>query len=320
MVKPDVALALDDCLQQVAAGRATVEECLSRYPAHAGTLRPILQAAAKLQEAGAPGPSATFKARARAQLLEHARRHPHSASALEEARVAAAPAWLLALRQLAAGLGRRPAVALSLLIAVLLLSITGVAQAALPGQPLYAWKRASESAWRAVQPDPLAVDLALSERRAEEVIGVSDNPQAEPIAQEAYVEVLRRLARYEDAQQQARIAPALARQQKELEAAGVDLTPFREWLPPSETPPDQQPAATPALPSPATPGPGATPLPTNPALLATPLPQPSLVATPLPPALETALPRPTVAPPDLPKIEATLVDDLPQAPDLSTEP
>lgn len=318
MVELDVVL--DDCLEQVTAGAATVEECLSRYPAHADALRPLLRAAVRLEEAGASEPAPAFKARTRAELLAHARLHPQGSARREaDAAAVAPPVWLSSLRRLVAGLGQRPAGALPLLALVLLLAVTGVAQAALPGEPLYGWKRASESVWRAVHPDPVAADLSLAERRVEEVIRVSGDPQAEAIAEEAYAASLRRLAGYEQRQQEARIVPALARQQERLAAAGVDLRPFREWFPASspEAPPDPEPAATAApseTPPPletATPGPDAAPSATDPPLLATPLPEPTLDVTPLPPAVETALPQPTVTPLQLPAIEPTLVDDLP---------
>jgi hypothetical protein len=54
---------------------------------------------------------------------------------------------------------------------------TAYAQNALPGQPLYDWKITSEKAWRAVAPDPIAVDLSIADRRADELTVVVRQPE-----------------------------------------------------------------------------------------------------------------------------------------------
>lgn len=61
---------LEDCLQALYEGRADIDACLRRYPAHADVLRPQLIAASKLISAyGEAQPSAKFAADARERFL-----------------------------------------------------------------------------------------------------------------------------------------------------------------------------------------------------------------------------------------------------------
>lgn len=61
---------LEDCLQALREGRADIDACLRRYPAHAGALRPQLIAASKLMSAyGEAQPSTQFAADARERFL-----------------------------------------------------------------------------------------------------------------------------------------------------------------------------------------------------------------------------------------------------------
>ena len=45
MSTPSFEQLLDACIDDIAAGRRTVAECLERWPQHAGRLRPLLEAA-----------------------------------------------------------------------------------------------------------------------------------------------------------------------------------------------------------------------------------------------------------------------------------
>jgi hypothetical protein len=62
--------ALEQCLDEIAAGRLDVDACLARFPEHAAKLRPHLIAAATVAaRAGAIAPDAAFAERARERFL-----------------------------------------------------------------------------------------------------------------------------------------------------------------------------------------------------------------------------------------------------------
>src|SRR5512135_1530590 len=129
----ELELALDNCLQQLAAGKASLAQCLSRYPQFAAELRPLLETALRFRQGKALHPSGAVRDRTRARLVSHMRTHPQ-------------PRPIRALPRLAFGMA-------GIVLALGLVS-TAAAQSALPGQPLYAWKLTTERAWRATSPDP----------------------------------------------------------------------------------------------------------------------------------------------------------------------
>lgn len=61
--------ALDACLTDLTAGQATIEECLTRYPEHAGELRPLLETAAEIRRLPQPTPRAASVAAGRRRML-----------------------------------------------------------------------------------------------------------------------------------------------------------------------------------------------------------------------------------------------------------
>ncbi len=142
---------LDECLRQIMSGEATLEQCLRRYPKQAGELRPMLQAAVRMRAGRRAAPAPAYKKRARSMLADYSKAHPHQATA-----AGPRPRY-----RLAAGI--------AVLIVILMLTATAYAQSALPGDSFYGWTLASERAWRAVAPNPIAVDLSIADRRAEEL-------------------------------------------------------------------------------------------------------------------------------------------------------
>lgn len=165
-------VALEQCLASMQSGD-DLEVCLKRYPEFSVELRPLLQAAKKLEFAGDVVASPEFKTRTRARLGEHMRVHPRRA------------AW------------RRPALVLryatSLAVLVLTFATTGFAfaQNALPGEFLYSWKLASEQVWRSVHVNTVYVDLELTYRRLQELLAVKDQPELAAEALRAYAASLR---------------------------------------------------------------------------------------------------------------------------------
>jgi hypothetical protein len=211
---------LQECLHDLEQGASNVDDCLHRHPGHARQLEPILLMSTYLARAGTARPSNAFKARVRTKLIQQMRAHPRG-------RKVSRSGFMF----------MRMAVGLATLLLALLTAGTVYAQGALPGEAFYAWKLASENAWRAVSPDPVKTDIAIAERRADELIAVSDDPILYPQALEAYLEVAARLKSEVDAENEAHILAVLASQVEELNQSGILLPqPEPEALPSSDEP------------------------------------------------------------------------------------
>jgi hypothetical protein len=287
----DLAEALADCLSLLAEGRATLEDCLARYPEHAEELRRALAASQALGGARLVRPAPQFKAEARARLVAHMAAHPRRGKGRQAAGMGRWPVWRLAF-------------ALAALGVFVLTGGTALAQFALPGDALYSWKTASESAWRAFQPNPVAANLALTGRRAEELQQVAGDPIAEAIALRGYTQALERLAESASIETDKAVQEALVEQQEALGEAGVSVPELDALL-------AAVPDAPIALPSPeATAGGIIGTLPVPGLLPATETPNASSTET-LPPAA-TALPQASPTPIlPLPTLPVTLPAILP---------
>jgi hypothetical protein len=203
----DLEAILDLCLTEIEAGKSDIDECLIRYPEHAGELQPLLRAATKLARAREVVPDPAFKARARTQLNVYMQQHPQ--------------------RRRISPIFWRFAISLAAVFLLFLASGTAFAQGAVPGDALYSWKLSSESVWRMTSRDQLSVDLALSNRRVREIVSVSGDATLRARAIENYEKLLVKFTSEQDARKQERIQPVLAAQHDALNNAGV-LTPELE--------------------------------------------------------------------------------------------
>jgi hypothetical protein len=195
---------LEQCLLDLEMGIANVDECISRYPGHAPQLGPVLLTHTSLARLGEARPSAAFKARVRARLTQEMKAHPRKSSRFSFAFM-------------------RLATNFAVIVLMLLLAGTAYAQSALPGNVFHGWKLASENAWRAVSSDPIGTDLAIAERRVDELIAVGNDPALRSQALEAYLEVTARLKSEMDAANEARILQALDSQIEELNESGIPV-------------------------------------------------------------------------------------------------
>ena len=219
----DFEQILEECLDDLQQGASNVDECLARHPRHALQLRPILLTAERLEEGRAIRPSAVFKARARAKLTQHMHAHPRKGALFN-----------FTLMQLAASL--------AIIVLALLATGTTYAQSALPGDSLYQWKLASERVWRAVSPHPFETDIAIANRRIEEMNALADDPIRKALALEGYQEVLTRLEAELDAETLKQILPVIEVEQQSIEDS---VQPITTPLPGVTVTP--QPASTDAL-------------------------------------------------------------------------
>jgi len=137
-----------------------------------------------------------------------------------------------------------------------------------------------------VSPDPVGTDLAIAERRVDELVSVAGHPDQRAQVLNAYLEVVARLESGMDAENMARVQMALDSQMGELNRSGIFLPQF-------------DPELTPALDEPAV-SPGVTPQ----TILESPTVDPSEVlptSTPI-----RILETPGVSPTDLPNIVPTI--------------
>lgn len=215
--------ALQECLQDLERGVASVDECLRRYPGYAQQLEPILLASARLAHAGEMQVSGTFKARVRSRLVQEMQARPRK-------RVRSGLTFI------------RLAVGFAAVLLALLATGTVYAQGALPGETLYGWKIASENAWRAVSADPVGADLVIAERRTSELVAVKDDPAARAQALQAYLETVDRLQSQAGIEDQIRVTSTLDSQRAILKKLGILLASpdpavvVPEAVPPTATP------------------------------------------------------------------------------------
>ncbi len=73
---------LDECLDAIRQRRATIAECLARYPDQAAELEPLLKAALSLDEAPDVQPSPEFKRALRERIMGFTR--PEEGKGLED--------------------------------------------------------------------------------------------------------------------------------------------------------------------------------------------------------------------------------------------
>jgi hypothetical protein len=260
--------ALENCLERLAGGEASLEDCLRSYPEFSEELRPLLKAASQVRRVAEVQASPEFKRRGRARLVAYMRAHPHR-------QVTYRIRGLIPVYRLAVGL--------TVLAVAVFAAGTAFAQSAMPGDLLYSWKLASESAWLVVSPDPVGTDLALAERRILEI--QSSSGSARNLALHGYQLILNRLVSQTDPVVQQSIHPILAAQSKFLAQAGISVPDLDEYLSPqpTKTPPPQ-----PTIPAPVLPNMVTTPALQN--LTATPALPLELPRLGLPPILTTPTP------------------------------
>ena len=206
---------LEQCLVDLEGGASNVDECIRRYPGFAQQLEPVLLTHTALERVGEARPSAAFKARVRAKLTQQMQAHPRKSRGFNFAFM-------------------RLATNLAVIVLALLAAGTAYAQSALPGDAFYEWKLASENAWRAVSSDPVRTDLAIADRRMNELIAVGNDPVLQARVLKAYLEVATRLKSEMNGKNEVLILQTLNSQVEELNESGVPVPQIidEEMLPP----------------------------------------------------------------------------------------
>jgi hypothetical protein len=207
----DLETILDTCLYQIEEGGSSVDECLALYPDYAAQLKPLLLAATKLSRAREIMPDPSYKMRARSQLNTYMQQYPQ--------RKRVSPVlW-------------RFSIAFATVMTLFLASGTAFAQQAVPGDTLYNWKLTSEHVWRLTSTDDLGVDIALSERRMNELLLVSGDEARREWAIQNYEKLLVKFRNAESEHDRARILPVLLAQHQALLEAGVAIPELESYFP-----------------------------------------------------------------------------------------
>jgi hypothetical protein len=156
------------CIEDVKAGRSTIEDCLGKYASMRQQLEPLLKIALSIKDPGNIQPSADFKARARTNIMQDI-----------HARQTKAKWW-----QIGFGKGRRPAARLgwsrAVVIAVaVVLAISALgggtvyaSQDSFPGDVIYPVKIGSERIQLMLTPGDAArarLELGFADRRLQEM-------------------------------------------------------------------------------------------------------------------------------------------------------
>jgi hypothetical protein len=125
----------------------------------------------------------------------------------------------------------RVAVGFATMMLLFIASGTAFAQQALPGDTLYNWKLTSEHVWRLTSNDDLGVDIALSQRRMNELLVVSGDETRRAWAIQSYEKLLLKFRTAESEHDRARILPVLQSQHKALLEAGVIVPELEDYFP-----------------------------------------------------------------------------------------
>ncbi len=155
---------LAECIDDIRLGRASVDDCLERYPRLRQELGPLLDMAVRLPPAPDERPSSEFRARARLALQQEISRSK-------------APRW----RKVLGRMLPVPALALTAFSLVFLAGgLTYAAQDSLPGQALYPVKTGTERLLLLVTLNSARraeYHLELAERRVQEMVELTSMGQ-----------------------------------------------------------------------------------------------------------------------------------------------
>lgn len=197
--------AFEDSRQRIAAGEATVEACLARYPEHADRLAELLAAAGRLEQLPATQLAQSARVRGRNQLRAHMAAHPRASAARRQPSFLSPRRWAPALAA----------------IALALTAGTAAAQSAGPGDLLYPWRQASETIWLTVAPNRRTAALDVAQRRLQDLLQASPNTSRYGQAFGAYEAWIQRMevAGLVDSQTE----PSLERQRQQLQSRGIDV-------------------------------------------------------------------------------------------------
>jgi hypothetical protein len=180
---------LAQCIDDIKAGRASIEDCLRRYPSARGQLEPLLRIALGIRKPPDVKPSSSFKMRARVRLMGQIHgRHVATKWTWSRYNSQAKPATYI----------RRFSTSLAGVILAIVLAVFGLgagtayaSQTSLPGDTLYQVKLATEQAGMILVGDDVAraeraLSFANKRVREMEALVEKGRPQDLDLAVEEY--------------------------------------------------------------------------------------------------------------------------------------
>lgn len=227
---PTLAEVLDACVEDILAGRATVDDCLAQYPDLRSELEPLLRVVTWINPL-ALSPDPALKLAARARFIE---------ALYAEPEVRGIRGWVVAFLDQAASFRFGLPGNVSLVVALALVTSSGAvyaAEQALPGAPLYGVKLAVEQVRLAAAVDDeskVQVELDIASRRLAEVeralqLGDQNAVQAAATRYSATVQDtearIERLAERSDPQLTEKLEANLDRHQRVLATAVAQAPP-----------------------------------------------------------------------------------------------
>lgn len=171
---------LAQCIEDVKAGRSSIEDCLAKYPSMRKELEPLLRIAISIQEPPDVKPSPAFKVRARVQLMEQ----------IHAKRAVTKWPWFRYTYQLQPILYKRRFNMVAIIIAIVLaVSTLGggtvyASQGSLPGDALYPVKLGTEQARLVVATSDTAKAeryLTVANSRVKEMTALAEKGRPEKI-------------------------------------------------------------------------------------------------------------------------------------------
>ncbi|MBE0431618.1 MAG: hypothetical protein IBX67_07305 [Dehalococcoidia bacterium] len=170
---------LTECIEDVKAGRSSIDDCLDRHPSVRERLEPLLRIALEIRGVPDVKPSPAFKVRARVRFMEQIR-HRQAVSRWP---------WFRYNGQISLSPHRRFSmvhiiVAIALALSALAGGTAYAAQASLPGDPLYSVKLGTEQAGMLLTGDDSTRAeraLSLAERRVREMVTLSERGRSQDL-------------------------------------------------------------------------------------------------------------------------------------------
>jgi len=165
---------LIQCIEDIKAGKASLADCLDRYPDMRRELEPLLRIALSIKEPANIGPSDAFKVRARVNLMEYIHNNSQSGkrAVRSSSQAGVRHGWYT-------GWARAVAIVVAVILCISALG-TGTAYASqdsLPGDTLYLVKLGTEQVQRVITFNDAAeieLELKFANTRLEEMEDVAD--------------------------------------------------------------------------------------------------------------------------------------------------
>jgi len=166
---------LIQCIDDIKSGKATLQDCLGRYPDMRHELEPLLRVALSIKEPTDTRPSDAFKVRARVNLMEHIHASQTKKKAVRiPSQAGIRHGWFI---------GWTRAVSIAVAV-ILVISAAGTgtayaAQSSLPGDTLYSVKLGTEQLQRIITLDDAAeveLELKFASTRLDELEELTSMP------------------------------------------------------------------------------------------------------------------------------------------------